>query len=195
MEFNPFTGIAIALCFVQAAWCRHGPLLNGIKYAEHSTATRDCYRSRPTIKFLISDYYGLHMLLFPCYLHRKYVLGDSITTGEYWIWKSGRSQIFFMFLLLPMSSISIKIFTRSQNTFVLQDWKVSILRSVSFQALLVTLSKGKVSWNINSSLIKCTKHLLPSWCSVLCLLSLPLLNMVMSTVQEDIVTYKSKSKL
>lgn len=70
------------LCFTQGAWCSHGPSLNDIKYAEQSPASRDCYRSFPTIKFLISDYYQVHMLLFPCHLHRKYVFGDSIPTGK-----------------------------------------------------------------------------------------------------------------
>lgn len=82
MEFNPFTGVAVTLCFTQAAWCSHGPPLNGIKYAEQSTASIDCYRLCPTIKFLISDYYEVRMLLFPCHLHRKYVFGDSIPTGK-----------------------------------------------------------------------------------------------------------------
>lgn len=59
-----------------------------------------------------------------------------------------------MFLLLCLSSINISIFIRSQNTSVLQDGKFSILRSESFTELLVITSKGKVSWNINSSLIK-----------------------------------------
>lgn len=82
LEFNSFPGIAIAFCFIQAAWCSHATLLNSIKYAEQSTASRDCYRSHATIKFLISDYYGVHMLLFPCHLHRKYVFGDSVPKGK-----------------------------------------------------------------------------------------------------------------
>lgn len=82
MEFNPFTRVAIALCFTQVVWCSHGLPLNGIKCTEQSTASRDCYRSHTTIKFLISDYYGVHMLLFPCHFHGKYVFGDSIPTRK-----------------------------------------------------------------------------------------------------------------
>lgn len=59
-----------------------------------------------------------------------------------------------MLLPLPMSGINITIFTRNHNTFIFQDQKFSILRWESFQELLVIVSKGKVSWNINSSLIK-----------------------------------------
>lgn len=59
-----------------------------------------------------------------------------------------------MFLFLPMTGINIATFTRSHNTFVLQNQKFGILRSESLQELLVIVSKGKVSWNINSSLIK-----------------------------------------
>jgi len=36
---------------------------------QHSS--RDCDRSHPTIKLLISDDYGVYMLFFPWHLHRK----------------------------------------------------------------------------------------------------------------------------
>lgn len=92
-----------------------------------------------------------------CFSHAICI--ENMCLGLQYLQESTESEnpgnlVFFMFLLLPMSGINITLFTRNQSAFVLQDWKFSILRSESFQELLVTVSKGKVSWNINSSLTK-----------------------------------------
>lgn len=95
-----------------------------------------------------------------CFSHAICI--ENMCLGLQYLQESNESEnpgnpVFFMFLLLPMSGINITLFTRNQSTFVLQGRKFSILRSESFQELSlfrVTVSKGKVSWNINSSLTK-----------------------------------------
>lgn len=92
-----------------------------------------------------------------CFSHAICI--ENMCLGLQYLQESTQSEnpgkpVFFMFLPLSMTDINITLFTRSQSTFVLQGRKFSILGSKSFQELIVTVSKGKESWKINSSLIK-----------------------------------------
>jgi len=86
----PFYRCCYCSVLTQAAWYNRGPAVNGIEYAQHSTALETATdRTRPLSCSLV-----MIMECICCFSHgiciEKCVFGYSIPTGKYWILKSGK---------------------------------------------------------------------------------------------------------